>query len=234
MDFITNEKEIIGSRYNGDFEFNEFKKFLLHRRRNLILLNFLLVILAIFTIINIEIVVELFFGWIMFFSVVVMIKSTSVLAGVGLIIFSMYNIITLSMTKNYLVLAKDKDFGIKWNKWQLKEIIFKNSILLEKDKNVEFEAGKRNYVLYLLVQYPTGSFRWYGVTNNKNLTGGSIKITKDDEVLILDNKDKIKVRHSDIIKEMTRDNLQPSLIVGVRIRSNVLNEEIIIKNLRFI
>lgn len=251
-DLFENYQKLISSRYVGDFEFKEFKSFLTWKRSFGFVVNILLIILS----------VSLIFKTLIFISsdyvnlfILILSISMNLIISYGLIIFSLVNIFELWKTKKYLV---KKDFkkikSFKWSEWQFIDIIFSNPHKLEKEKEIEIKIDKSpDYSLNFLCQYPTGNFAWFGIgkshnekhkINNKTFGDKSFEDKKfrNKEVLKIQEKFIIDNMKMDLYEEifdgkkiilkLTSKNILPATIVGIRIRANVKNYPIVIKNLK--
>lgn len=234
-DLLNAEKDLLRNRYEGDFEYNQFKSHLQWRNLLLILINSVFIVLASFYILIIK----------NCFSLTIIPELSSILISISLFLFSVFNLYNLSISRRhfkYLNPIENKINKIEWSKWQFRDIIFKKSILLDKEYKISYRLSTdRKYCLYLIIQYKDGSFGWYNITNDKELAKDIIerdenkdkgKIKYIEKAINITSK-VVEINHKKIIQKMKKEGLSPELIVGIRIRSNIKNQKIQILNLNF-
>lgn len=248
LDILNNEKELLKKRYAGSFEFNHFRRFLSYNWIYFCIYFILLFIGILSLISSIKI---LFFNEIHLLIVDIVVNSSFLFLSFALLVLSINNIIELIKIKKHYVLKDANELeNISWNSWDFKDIALKKPIPLEEGKKLQFII-KGIYSIYFILQYPSGSFGWYCITNNKKLR----KYNKNEwEENIIDfNKKKIKhfekclynknisFNHEDIIRKMKKETQigkekigdfhNPLIIVGIRIRTNIFNRKINIKQI---
>jgi len=252
-DLFINYKKIINSRYVGDFEFKEFKSFLIWKRKFGFIVNFLLIILSVVLAIKSFIFVK-FYGINIF--IILISVSINIIISYGLIIFSLINIFELSKTKKYLIMKNpEKIKNFKWSEWQFIDIIFSKPYKLKGNRTIKVNINKSpDYSLNFLCQYPTGNFAWFGIgkSHNEKTKINSVimgdksfddKKFRKNNILEIKEKfimDEMKMdlygdsfEGKSIVKKIISKDIPPIAIVGIRVRANVTNEQIEIKGISY-
>ena len=240
-DIIYNDENNIKNRYKGDFEFNRFKEYLSWKNKLFLLIYILLLLLSIIILNNSNELncysllnfCEQGIDWYLF------------LVSLSILLFSVNGAIQwFKLEKHHKLKTWNEleEEGIKWDEWTFKDIILKKpkefgGMLSYTVENCTI--GRKEYVLYLLCQYPDGNFGWLKLTNNEKLkiktdkwNESRLEINHFEKGIFLKDDKSYEINLSNEREFMKRGYTYPELIVGLRIRSNIKNEEIIIRDLK--
>lgn len=208
--------KILESRYFEDATFQEFKRYLGITR------YFHIILILLFLIFLIFLTGSLFSGNLKFFGI---------LGGIS-ILFCLFFTWRYSLIFKFVSFKKYKENNcIRWDKWQFKDYIFKKPITINDRTKIDFNYSKADsgFVLYFLCQYPNGHLRWLGF-NNQNLSENNFY----EKNFGRDINNYIKKPISENMgMYFSKNRLIPNSILGIRIRANVNEKEIRIKNIEF-
>ncbi|MBI2548178.1 hypothetical protein HYW21_02405 [Candidatus Woesearchaeota archaeon] len=238
-DILNGEKDLLRDRYEGDFEYNQFRSHLRWRRKAFVIVNIVLLSLVALAFFKISIVIS--------FQTITQFLMTadffSMLIIIGLLLFSFISLYNLYISWKYLKFKNlrnsESKRSLTWNNWQFKDIIFRKAVLLDEKYKIDYRRTKnKKYCLYLILQYDDGSFGWYNLTNNPKLVKDHILKDRNERIIhfekaIRKDSEFVSESHKDVIQHMKKEKLCPKLIVGIRIRSNIQNQKIEINNLNF-
>lgn len=236
FDILNNDKNNIARRYMGNFEFSYFKAYLARRRYFYLLIYILMGILS-FTFL-IHSIRVLYINLLDFILIKIIFDSSMILLSFAFLFLSINNfLIEIRLMKYYKLKSFEliKRKGMKWSKWDFCDIILENPIKF--DKKLFFDSDK-NYVLYLICQYSDGNFGWLKLTNNKKLKRGNKnkwdesikedgKVSHFEKGLFLTSNN---VNLAKLKRFMKRNKIYPELIIGFRVRSDIENNSVVIKN----
>jgi|GEM_PF-5138112 len=215
-DFLNSDKELISSRYLGDFEFNRFKKYLSGGREMRLLLFTLVFAVSISIIIYLPFYevskLENFYNFISLLLVFLAIFTYSAM--------TLFDIIFVKY--KYLERLDYHHFNfIEWDEWQFKDIIFEEPIELKKNKIITCQI-KDEGSIDLILQCPQGHINW----SSHEPDNYSLRRFGNDYIN--------SVKHEDLKNKKCKICLNTyELILGIRVRANIFGERAIFFNIGF-
>ncbi len=223
---LKDPNEVLANRYAGDYELNNLRRYICYERYiyALALISLICLFLAYSFIFIVSI--HSYFSYSLLYTLFIFLYCLFVY-----LLFLKF-VVTFFINSFCILHYQYLNFSsltIAKYRWQFNDLIFRNPIRIKAGTRIQFIAPRLGYFLYLLCQYPNGNIRWFGINNQNIFENNNTETTINSKDDVINLNIAQNMSFSDPINKFPLS--VPIAIVGLRIRSNILNRKICIDDI---